>query len=289
MGHQLSKLLPISLGSRGVTGSTWQISICAEPACEDPSQLVSHREFCDKIIFPSSPLTPQGGPVASQADDAKASQVVVTGSLTHYRMTTPQLIKYVRTHFPALVEGGTNANSSPTPDFSIQFKDCLAEFFCSSTASLDFTLSVIYGDTESERQHGRAVAATESLVRTCETMLSSLTVALRRPYSRRKPRLGICRVEDPFSRSTILLRETTSPLRSTGAAWSFGLTIFWLIVAGMLVVWQDHVHQSADSKHANILAIGLSLGVAAISTLIPVVINWREWKRNPLWRYKGSD
>jgi len=227
--------------------------------------------------------------MASHVDDAMVSQVVVAGSLAHHHMTTVDLIEHVRAHFPTLAPGGTKPNASPLPDFSIQFKDCLAEFFCISTTSLDFTLSVVHGNNESERQQERAVAATESLVRTCETILGDLTVALRRPYSRRKPRLEMCIVEDPFSKSTILVRGTASPLRSAGAKLSFALALFWLVVAGTLIWWQIHVHQSTESRRANILAIGLALGVAAISTPVPIIMNWREWKRSPTWRYKGSD
>ena len=217
------------------------------------------------------------------------SQVVVTGSIAHHPMETAKLIACVRENFPALVEGGTRLNANPQPDFSIRFPDCLAEFFCLSTTSLDFVISVAPSNSKRERQQERAVSATESLVRTCETLLAGLTTALRRRYTRRKPRLEMCVVEDPFSRSTILLRGTASPLRSAGAKISLGLMLFWLIVAGALTWWQIGVHQSADSRRANILAICLSLGVAAISTPLPILINWREWKHNPAWRYKGSD
>lgn len=216
------------------------------------------------------------------------SQVVINGSLTHHQMAPARLIECVRAHFPTLVPGGTSVSVNVQPDFSIQFKDCLAEFFCNSTTSLDFVLTLSRSDQRG-RQQERAVAATESLVRTCENMLSGLTNALRRPYTRRKPRLEMCIVEDPDSKSTILLRGTASPLRSAGAKFSFGLMLCWLIVAGGLTWWQIGVHQSADSRRANILAIGLSLGVAAISTPVPILINWREWKRNPMWRYKGAD
>jgi hypothetical protein len=227
--------------------------------------------------------------MVGQLDEAMVSQVVVTGSLAHHRMATAELVEHVRSAFPTLVPGGTRLNASPQPDFSVQIRDCLTEFFCDSTTSLDFTISVIHSDSESGRQQERAVAATESLVRSCGTILDGLNVSLRRRYSRRKPKLELCIVEDPFSKSTILTRGTVSPLRSAGAKWSFGLAVFWLIIAGILVWWQSRVHQSAESRLTNILTIGLSLGVAAISTPIPIVINWREWKRNPTWRYKGSD
>ncbi len=217
------------------------------------------------------------------------SQVVVAGTLAHRRMTSVKLMDSVRVLFPALVLGGTGGNSNPQPDFSIKLKDCIAEFFCLSTRNLDFVISVVEESTQQGKQQQRAVAATDTLVRTCDLMLTDMAIALKNPYTRRRPRLKQCEVQDPFSNSAILVRGVASPLKSVGAKISFGLAIFWLVTAGALTLWQVHTHQSSDSRRANILAIALALGVAAASTPVPIVINWREWKHSPAWRYKGSD
>jgi hypothetical protein len=217
------------------------------------------------------------------------SQVVVIGNLTHHQMDRLKLIQHLQTHFPTLALGSLRENASPQPDFSIQFRDCITEFFCNSTRNFDFVITVAPNNTQHGRQQERAVAATETLVLACENLLGDLTLALRRPHTRRKPRLRLCKVQDPDSNSAILIRGTPSPLTSPGGKLSIGLAIFWLIVAGALSWWQLRLHQPADSRRTNILAVGLSLGVAAVTTPLPIVTNWRDSKRNPAWRYKGAD
>ena len=197
------------------------------------------------------------------------SQVVVFGNLTHHQMTRSDLMRHLQVHFPTLASGSPRENANPQPDFSIQFRDCITEFFCNSTTNFDFVITVAQSNTQHGRQQERAVAATESLVLACENLLGGLTLALRRPFTRRRPRLKLCKVQDPDSNSAILIRGTDSPLKSAGAKLSIGLAVFWLIVAGGLTWWQLTLHQTADSRRANILAIGLSLGVAAITTPVP--------------------
>jgi hypothetical protein len=204
-------------------------------------------------------------------------------------MTPDEMIGCIQKRFPSLQQGGAGLNSNAQPDFSIEFRDCLAEFFCSNTTSLDFVLMIKDGGNPRGGQRARAVAATEGLVRTCEGMLAGLCGALRKGALHRKPRISMCVVEDPNTRSTILVRGTPSPLRSPGGKLAFGLAALWLIVGVGLVIWQVSVDQSQESMRTNVLAVALSLGLAALGTPMPTIAAWRDWKRIPIWRDKGAD
>ena len=217
-----------------------------------------------------------------------SSQVVVFGSLTHRWMIPSDLMDHIKEHFPAVAPGSPRADARVQPDFSIPFRDCVTEFFCTSNTNFEFVITYQHVNSRQGRQQERVVAATQSLVSACETVLEGLALTLRHPYTRRKPHLKFCNVKDSDSNSAMLERDMESPLRSPGGRLSMGLAVFWVLVACCLTWWQVRLRQSTDVRSANILAIGLSLGVAAVTTPVPIFANWREWKRGPSWRYKGD-
>jgi hypothetical protein len=58
--------------------------------------------------------------------------------------------------------------------------------------------------------------------------------------------------------------------------------------AAILIYWQFRTPNSREVRQANVLGIALALFVAAISTPVPVLMSWREWKGSLSWKYVRS-
>jgi len=204
------------------------------------------------------------------------SQVVLSGTIMHEHMETETLIARVRTTFPKL--------ECSAWDFVIPLGDCRAEFFCLSTQTIDFRIV----PSESGWGHvgsSRVIPVIEILVRSTDALWEGLRSSLRVGHLGKRPRLTDCAIVDDSSKASLLIRDQVSPLRSLGAKISYAFSFIFCAAAIALVIWQLHTKQSADVRAANILAITVPLGVAAVASPIPILITWREW-RAFTWRYR---
>jgi hypothetical protein len=206
-----------------------------------------------------------------------ASQITVSGRIQHKHMDTTLLMKRVEECFPKLERSDA--------DFVIPLADCRAEFFCTSSQSLDFRIAPSESDGAGRVTSSKAVTAIEMLVRSTDTLWVGMRRALKVRRLRRYPVLDRCVIEDTQSRSILLVRDSLSPLRSPGAKVAYIISFLFCIIGLALILWQLSRRQPADSRIANVITIAVSLGIAALSTPLPIVINWRDWKRTFAWRY----
>lgn len=206
-----------------------------------------------------------------------ATQVTVSGRIQHRKMDAPALMRRIRKHFPQV--------EASDYDFTIPVEECRAQFVCGNIGNLDFRIIPSTSDGVRPVSTESTVTAIEMLVRSTDKLWPDVRKSLTTNYLWKRPVLTECRIEDTQSKFTLLIRDTASPLRSPGAKIAYAISAFFFITAIALVVWQLRMHQSADARTANILAIALALGVAAVSAPVPILINWRDWKKSLQWRY----
>jgi hypothetical protein len=205
------------------------------------------------------------------------SQITVSGRIQHKHMDTALLISRVEKRFPKLERSES--------DFVIPLNDCRAEFFCTSTQSLDFRIAPNESGSTDRATISKAVVAIEMLVRSTDSLWPGLRRALKVSRLRRYPVLDRCVIEDTRSRSILLVRDSLSPLRSPGAKVAYVISFLFCITGLALIIWQLKRQQPADSRIANAITIAVSFGIAALSTPLPILINWRDWKKMFAWRY----
>ena len=201
----------------------------------------------------------------------------MSGRIQHREMNAAALMKRIRTHFP-------QAEASDY-DFTIPIDECRAQFVCGNIGNLDFRIVPPISDDMRPVSTASAVTAIEMLVRSTDKLWPDVQKSLTSNYLRKRPILTECRIEDTQSKFTLLIRDTASPLRSSGAKIAYAISALFFIAAIALVVWQLRMRQPTDVRTTNILAIALALGVAAVSAPVPIFVNWRDWKKSLQWRY----
>jgi hypothetical protein len=206
-----------------------------------------------------------------------STQVTVSGRIRHSEMNAVALMDRIRRHFPQV--------EASDYDFTIPMGDCRAQFVCGNIGNLDFRIVPSVSDGARPSSTASAVTSVEMLVRTTDKLWPDVRKSLTTKYLRKRPILTECRIEDTQSKFTLLIRDTESPLASSGAKIAYAMSLIFCLAAIPLVFWQVKIHQSADTRTANILAIALTLGAAAVSVPIPIVVNWRDWKKSLPWRY----
>lgn len=205
--------------------------------------------------------------------------VTARGLVTHTARTPDEVFIAISAAFPKAARGGM--------DFTVPLGDCTANFYCRSHTTLEFHIHVTGFSNQNQGVVGAATEA-EMLIRSMEILWKGITSSLRSASLRRRPELSRCHIEEPASTAALLVCEIVSPLKSPGARISYLFSGLFALTALVLVLWQRTAPQSHDTRQSNILGILLSLVVAAVSTPIPILVNWREWKRQLVWRYVRS-
>lgn len=205
-------------------------------------------------------------------------QITVTGLIEHAELDSAALLAKIQTAFPRAAPGGL--------DFLVPLNDCEVHLYCMSTTALEFRVRAT--NTAGSSATSRSVTVVELLVRSTGVLWTGLEKALKVGGRAGKPSLSRCVIEDTNSRSILLTCDMTSPLRSTGARVSFGLAVFFTLVAVGLIIWQLNTPHSGPDREANLLGISLSLFVSAITAPVPTLITWREWKKELTWKYVRS-
>ena len=257
-------------------GGSAHASEAAHPHYDAPLSLGLHDKLSVTEVTPLAVALTDSGPGGSTGSGV-ASQITVSGRIQHKDMDATILMKRIRKHFPRL--------EASDYDFTIPLGDCRAQFACENIGNLDFRIVPTASDGASPVTTSSAVTAIEMLVRSTDTLWRGVRKSLATPYLRKHPILEECRIEDTQTKFTLLTRDATSPLRSTGAKVAYLMSVLFFIAAIILVLWQLRMHQSADTRTANILTITLSLGAAALSAPIPILVDWRDWKKTLKWRY----
>lgn len=201
-------------------------------------------------------------------------QITVTGLIEHAEMDSSALLTKIQTAFPRAAAGGM--------DFVIPLNDCEVHLYCMSTSSLEFHVKA------TPSAGSRSVTVVELLVRSTSILWSGLERSLKTDGRSGKVSLTRCVIEDTSSRGTLLTCDMTSPLHSTGARVAFSFSGIFVLTAIGLILWQVFTPHSGPDREANLLGITLSLFVTAITTPIPIIINWREWKKELSWKYVRS-
>jgi hypothetical protein len=209
-----------------------------------------------------------------------ASQVLVSGRVLHGTLTPDQVKDRLEEHFAQVQLGGQ--------DLSITLPGCIVNCVRSTQTTLDFTIEINTVSIPSGRGIDRVVAATEMLIRSTDTTWDGFQAVLHKGRFRKQPVLDMCLIEDISTRNVLLVRDPRNPIRSAAAWFSYGISIGFLFIMAAMVWWQLGTEQSSSDRMANLLSITLSLVVAAIATPIPIFMQWLEWKKNIVWRYKRS-
>jgi hypothetical protein len=210
-----------------------------------------------------------------------ASQIAASGTIYHSDMDEETVLAKVKARFPKAARGGM--------DFVIPLGDCEAEFYRANSTALEFHVKPVSSSGSIGPNPARAVTAAEMLVRATETLWYGLEQSLRsRGWRHRRPTLVRCSIEDTYTTTTLLARETQSPLLSSAAKVAYTFSVLYVLAAVILAYWQFMTPSTKEARQANVLGIALALLVAAVSTPVPVFMSWREWKGSLSWKYVRS-
>jgi hypothetical protein len=178
--------------------------------------------------------------------------LVVSGQARHRHMQPAQVHAALQRHLPGLVVSAL--------DFSIERANCRIDFFCNTSSTLDFTVTVTAGAVP-------APAAVALLVRETDSVTDVLTKALSRRLG--KAELQYCVLEDERSRSGLLtwVRQEP-PLASRPAKLSYLICLPLLILAAILVRGQLEQPRS-DARDYNVLSLILAIGLPALTLPLP--------------------
>jgi hypothetical protein len=210
-----------------------------------------------------------------------ASQIAASGTVHHSNMDEATVLARVKARFPKAALGGM--------DFMIPLGDCEVEFYRANSTVLEFHIKPLSSSGSTGPNPARAVTAAEMLVRATETLWFGLKQSLQtNGLGLRHPTLVRCSIEDTYTTTTLLARETRSPLLSSGAKVAYAFSTLYLAAAVILTYWQFTIPDPRAAREANVLGIALALLVAAVSTPVPVLMHWREWKGSLCWKYVRS-
>jgi hypothetical protein len=190
-------------------------------------------------------------------------------------MSPIDVLNKVKSYFPRAIPAGL--------DFTVPLGDCEASFYCISNTSLEFRVKTVA--TGANPGGPRVVTSTQMLITSTNVLWSGLEKSLKSSRFRGRPSLSSCHIEDVQSRNRLLVCETSSPLRSIGAKAAYIVSILFAAAAIILIAWQLHSQSDNNSQQANILGISLSLFIPVLTTPVPVIVNWLEWKKQLTWKF----
>ncbi|TDE35457.1 hypothetical protein [Actinomadura sp. 6K520] len=211
-----------------------------------------------------------------------AQHVYVKGRLSHSDLSAAD----VRAKF---AQKFSTFSASPSgADFEIKLQDVEITGFSGVSTEVEFTVEVT---PVTGRSHPNAVASTVMLIDGTETFLAGAFSALTCerwkyvPFFTRKPKLEICEIKSSGQHNPLLHRDNDPPKWSIGAKAAYFIVFILVCITAGLVLWQTNVRQPSGVLVQNLLAILLSLPLAALGALLPIYINQREWKKQTPWKY----
>lgn len=196
--------------------------------------------------------------------------LVVTGRVRHRQLQPHQVQAMLRKHLPGLMVSA--------PDFSVDQNGCRVEFFCNTSSSLDFTVTL-------KSSGGPAPAAVAMLAREAQSLNVALLKALGRRFQRAEVRY--CLLEDDKSRSSLLNWTWEPPLSSRPAKLSYILCVALLIVAGVLTYF--FLKQPAGAARTdNVILLILAICLPALTLPLPFVYEHMKTRGTGRWIYSQN-
>lgn len=193
--------------------------------------------------------------------------LVVAGRVSHRQMQPDEVHKVLSKHIPGLVV--TN------PDFSVERNNCKIDFFCTTTSTLDFTVTL-------KSSGGPLPAAVAVLTREVQGVNDVLLGALGHRF--RRAELGFCRLEDDKSKSNLLSWVIEPPLSSRPAKFSYILSVILLAIAGILCYIMLKQPPS-DSRTDNVILLLLAICLPALTLPLPFLYEHFNSRRKGRWIY----
>lgn len=194
--------------------------------------------------------------------------LVVSGQIKHPPMQPSDVHASLRTQLPGLTISGL--------DFAIDLNNCKVEFFCNTTSTLDFTVTV--------PASGLPVpAAVALLVRETDALTSALISSLGGRF--RRAEVKYCLLEDHRSRSELLSwSEEESPMTSRPAKLSYVISVLLIVLAIFLVKGQLDQPQS-DARDYNVLSLILAIGLPALTLPLPFIFEQLRPRIRGRWTF----
>lgn len=196
--------------------------------------------------------------------------LVVTGRVRHRQMQPDRVRAVLSRRIPGIVVS--------TPDFCVDQNDCKVEFFCTTTTTLDFTVTLKSGA-------GPAPANVAVLARMAQSLNAAVVRALWLPFRRAK--IGYCYLEDDRSRSRLLDWVREKPLSSRPAKLSYILCVVLFVVGGILV-YLMFKQTPSDSRTDSIISLIVAIGLAVIALPLPFINEHLKLRGSGRWDYSQS-
>jgi hypothetical protein len=191
--------------------------------------------------------------------------LVVSGQMRHRSLQPGDVRACLQKRLPGL--------TVVSPDFSVDRAHCKVEFFCNTTNTLDFTVTVTAGSLP-------APGAVAVLVRESDSVTAVLQAALSKKF--RWAEISFCVLEDERSRSGLLRWERESPLRSRPAKFSYVL-FGVLALLGAILVWWQLKQPKSEARDFNVVALILAIGLPAVTVPLPFVFEHLKLKGGGRW------
>jgi len=193
--------------------------------------------------------------------------LVVSGRIAHRQMQPKQVGNALREYLPGLLVSA--------PDFAVDRSSCKVEFFCNTSSTLDFNVTLKVNVRS-------APAAVAVLVRETESLNEVLIRALGRKL--RKAKVKYCLLEDSQSHSSLLSWIWERPLSSRPAKVSYALCAALLALAGILVYGLFRQAPSS-SRNYNIISLILATCLPALTLPLPFVFEHLKSRGNGRWLF----
>lgn len=197
--------------------------------------------------------------------------LVVSGRIAHRHLQPDALRGALETRLPTLTVG--------IPDFFVERNACRIEFFCNTTTSLDYTITLKAGGVS-------APAAVALLVRETDSVNAVVLSALRESGT---AHIEYCLLEDDRSRTSLLSWSPhPSPLTSRPAKVSYVLCVA-LLLLGVFLIYQQLQQPIQPGREFNILSLALTLGLPALTLPMPFVFEHLRPKDRTRWIFAGGN
>lgn len=185
-------------------------------------------------------------------------------------MPPTDLKAILKGHLPGLVVG--------EPDFILDREKSKVDFFCNTTSTLDYTVSL--------KAFAPTPGAVTMLVRETDSLNASLLAALKASGD---AKISYCLMEDELSRGSLLRwSQRSAPLASRPAKVSYTLCAL-LLLLGAFLIYVVHQQPASPDRQIDVMSLALALGLPALSLPLPFVFEQLRDRGIGRWVFVGGE
>ncbi len=191
--------------------------------------------------------------------------LVISGRVTHPPLQPTEVQAALAQHLPGL--------SPSVPDFAVDRAACRLEFFCNTSSTLDFSVTLLATAAPPPAEVAVLVREADSIAAVVIGALSNTGDAS----------IAFCVLEDEYSRSRLLSWvPEPSPLSSRPAKLSYILCLA-LLVLGAFLMQRELLSEPSAERTDDIIGLLLSTVVPALTLPLPFLFEQLAPREDGRW------